>query len=330
MLHVWERIVPEIQHSNTYTCILRIRTSSVRPSYNSYTCATPTKGNALTAKTKVFVPSLSNYLGHVDQSASLLVSESAIHPTARVWQQAFPEVEARKSPKHLVESRESGVHPNRRSYGQSIEESTISEPQTRPSTQTPLGVTDADSDEASATGTTHFSASLADGTIVHLKNSFINLSHFKGLVLTISKIWKQHSDKIIPQLFAQNVGIAISSGVHNHRDFGQDVLSTTIYDAGVGRGSRKIFSYTRSVSADRSQFSCLHFTDRSNERWAGRSNIRSALVKALKNYIGSVDQHDRWRCSLHLCHMPPVLNSSSMKGVSLMTLHPRTKLNPCR
>ncbi|KAG9662085.1 hypothetical protein KCU95_g5103, partial [Aureobasidium melanogenum] len=104
------------------------------------------------------------------------------------------------------------------------------------------------------------------------KNSFINLSHFKGLVLTTSKIWKQHSDKIIPQLFAQNVGIAISRGVHHHRDFGQDVLSTTIYDAGVGRGSRKIFSYTWSVSADRSKF--------------------SSLVKALKNYIGSVDQHE--------------------------------------
>ncbi|KEQ61926.1 uncharacterized protein M437DRAFT_25949, partial [Aureobasidium melanogenum CBS 110374] len=170
-------------------------------------------------------------------------------------------------------------------------QSTIPEPQTRGSTKTSPGVADADPNGGFPAEATQFSASLADGTIVHLKDSLITLSHFKDLVLTISQIWKQHSDKIIPQLFVQNVGISIHKGIHHDRYFGQDALHTTIYDAGVGRGPRRIYSYLWSVSADRTQFSCLQHTVRSNERWAGRKSLRKALMKALKNYIGSVDQH---------------------------------------
>jgi hypothetical protein len=189
----------------------------------------------------------------VDQSASLSASKSSIHPRAREWQQAFSErpAIANKS----------------------------------------LDLDDVDSKEGLPAETTQFSASLADGTIVNLKHSVINLSQFKGLVLTISKIWKQHSDKIIPHLSAQKIGIGIHKGVYHSPDVRQDVLHTAIYDAGVGGGQRKIFSYLWSISADRSQFSCLHHNAMYTWKWAGRTGIRSGLVNALKNYIGSVDQH---------------------------------------
>lgn len=204
MLHVWEQTVPDIQPSKTHTLYSPSSHQLPTESYHSFTCAPTTDpGNALTAKNKRFIPSLSDYLGHVDQSASLFVSESTIHSGARVWQQAFPEVQAQRSPKHLVQLCESGAHPILKSDSQSIEESTIPEPQTRGCTKTFSGVADADRDGGTPAEMTQFSASLADGTIVHLYNSLIDLSQFKDLLSTVSKIWKQHSDEIIPHLSAQ-------------------------------------------------------------------------------------------------------------------------------
>lgn len=119
--------------------------------------------------------------------------------------------------------------------------------------------------------------------------------------MTISKIWKLHSDKIIPRLSAQTVGIAIQRGIYYKEYFRQVVLRTRIFDAGVGNGSRKIIDHIWSMTSDRSQFSCLLQSTLDKSSWKGRTGLRSELVQALKNHIGSVDQHG----SLEM-HAPPV------------------------
>ncbi|KAK6000139.1 hypothetical protein QM012_004127 [Aureobasidium pullulans] len=197
---------------------------------------------------------------------------------------------------------EPGVHPTHSSNGQSIEESTTSEPRASASIETSPSDADINPDEESPVETTQFSASLADGTIVYLDNSLIDLSHFKDLVLTVSKIWKQHSVKVASWLSAQNIAIRIHTGVR-HKAHRKNLLHTVIYDAGAGRNPRKLLLCTWNLSANHSKSSLL--TVRNIKGPAGSKGIRAGLMRALQNHIGSLNSYG-------LLVMPPSLATHAL------------------
>lgn len=146
-------------------------------------------------KNRVVVPSLFNYLGGLDQSANLLASNSAIHPLGRTWQQAYLDVSVDQTPKYLVQLRDLKAHPTQSSDGGCFQDSAVPQLRTHTSIGTSLDPDEPDSNGGRPAETTQFSVSLADGTIVHLRNSSINLSHFKDLVSTITEGWNWASQR---------------------------------------------------------------------------------------------------------------------------------------
>jgi hypothetical protein len=139
-----------------------------------------------------------------------------------------------------------------------------------------------DSDGETPAQLNRYSATLADGTIVHSSGRSINQSQFEDLVLMVSEIWKQRSDEISSKLSAQNIGIQV------WRQTDQDSsLSTKIYDIGIGRGPRTALREEWSLPVKDSTPSTLT-SSHVSLRWR---ESRKSLMKALENHVVSVDRH---------------------------------------
>jgi hypothetical protein len=152
-----------------------------------------------------------------------------------------------------------------------------------PRNDTGLEKSDAASFGENAAQLGHYSATLADGTIVHNDLEPVTLSQFEDLVSLISQIWTQYSSKIIPQVSAYNIGIQ----VWTHPDHTSS-LFTRIYDTGKGsRGYRRTWHYEWSLPLNGSNFSIVE------SRYLPRIRVipQNLFLEALKNHIGSVDRH---------------------------------------
>ena len=155
-----------------------------------------------------------------------------------------------------------------------------SEPYDNAGTETP-DVDNADFHGKSPAHPNHFSATLADGTIVHSGKEKITQSQFADLVSMVVKIWKQCSHEIIPKLPAQRVGILV------YQRSGEDSRFTLrIYDNGVGGGYRRMFFQDWSASKEDLVRLSTHMLD-----CEPFTRIRRMLVKALENHVGPVDQY---------------------------------------
>lgn len=155
-----------------------------------------------------------------------------------------------------------------------------SEPYDNAGTEPP-DVDNADFHEKAPAHPNHFSATLADGTIVHSGKEKITQSQFADLVSMVVKIWKQCSREIIPKLPAQRVGILVS------QTSGEDSRFTLrIYDNGVGGGRRRMFTQDWLASKEDLVLLSSQMQDGTPFTWT-----RIMLVKALENHVGPVDQY---------------------------------------
>jgi hypothetical protein len=142
-------------------------------------------------------------------------------------------------------------------------------------------IIDADSRGDTPAQANYFSASLADGTIIHSSGPR-TLSEFEGLVSVIAKVWKQYSQDISSQVSAQNIGMEIWGNPEI-----DSTVSARIYEMEVGRGLRKRYYYTWFVPTNTTNIEILKSGILSGT-WP---KTRKSLVKALKTHVGSVDQH---------------------------------------
>ena len=156
-----------------------------------------------------------------------------------------------------------------------------SEPYDNAGTETPHDVDNADLHEKPPAHSNHFSATLADGTIVHSGWEKVTQSQFADLVSMVVKIWKQCSHEIIPKLPAQRVGILV------YQRLGEDSRFTLrIYDNGVGGGRRRMFTQYWLASKEDLVLLSSQMQDGKSFTWT-----RVMLVKALENHVGTVDQY---------------------------------------
>lgn len=159
----------------------------------------------------------------------------------------------------------------------------------------------------------YFSASLADGSIVHTLYRNTTLSQFGRLASETSKFWKQHSHLVRNQISAQNFGLAVWPGPDS-----EPIVSAKIYDIDASRGPRAVYGYRWNVS----NLSIIE-SKRLSGRWTSVGNV---LSRALENHVGSVDQHD----SLVLLSPPaPHPLFHAFKEIKRIFAHDRpTKSNP--
>jgi hypothetical protein len=90
----------------------------------------------------------------------------------------------------------------------SVPSSTASGPIGSTSIESLQDIIDADSHGDTPAQGNHFSATLADGAIIHT-SGLRTLSGFEGLVPVVAKVWKKYSHDINSQVSAQNIGMAI-------------------------------------------------------------------------------------------------------------------------
>jgi hypothetical protein len=142
---------------------------------------------------------------------------------------------------------------------------------------------DADLQGESPTQPNYFSASLADGTIVHNLKGDISQSQFRDLVLQISQFWKQHSQEIMTELSAENIGIAVLRVPEEWILPGErSSLSTKIYDISEGRGCRTMLRCRWSIRENHRGFAMPGTKDK-RMNW---SQTRRLLLSGLENHIG--------------------------------------------
>lgn len=157
----------------------------------------------------------------------------------------------------------------------------ISKPCDNTITERPHGKDDANSHGGSPTQHGYFSASLADGTIVHNLLRNMTLSQFEQVVILTSEIWKQCSHEIRSHVSAQSLGIA----VWGLRD-DDSTISARIYDIDASRGPRTVHHYKWSISTNNTNTTILERRGLPHA-W---NRTRKTLVSALENHVGSVDR----------------------------------------
>ena len=168
----------------------------------------------------------------------------------------------------------------RTSDERSVSRPTVTLPQKHTTSETSHDIDSADFHRESPDQENYFSASLVDGTVVYNVRRCPNLSHFEDSVLMIAKIWKQCSHEIIPEVAAQNIGIALET-----KSADGSAIFVGIHD--MAENTSTIHSYKCCISTTNGNVSVqksspLHFSLR---------KIRKRITKALENHVGFVDQH---------------------------------------
>ena len=162
----------------------------------------------------------------------------------------------------------------------SVSRPTATLPQKHTTSEPSHDIDSADFHRESPDQENYFSASLVDGTVVYNVRRCPNLSHFEDSVLMIAKIWKQCSHEIIPEVAAQNIGIALGT-----KSADGSVIFIVIHDMAESMSTMHPYSCYISTT---NEYVSVHKSPHVHTKFR---KIRKKFLKALENHVGSVDQH---------------------------------------